>query len=329
MGRLDGKVAVVTGAAAGMGRATAVTLANEGAKVVAWDLGVDVEGRPLADNPVHQTVEMIKSAGGEAIAFHGDVSSMTDSENAIGTAIDTYGQMDILICTAGILRERMVFNMTEDEWDDVVRIHLKGCFAPTKFAAIHWRQRREYGRLLAFSSGAALGSPGQPNYSAAKMGIVGFTRSTSNALVRYNVTSNAIFPGAATRMTDRGLAAQKAIREGTPLPSETAGGTERDPYNNAPALVFLSSPEASHVSGRIFATSGWTYKLYKDEEIIRNLYSDKQWDIDELFETLPKTLFQGLGGLQGQTAADVTAGNRIRIGGDVIGGAPAPSVGGA
>ena len=329
MGRLDGKVAVITGAAVGMGRAAAITFAREGAKVVAWDLGVDVEGKPMANNPVHQTIETIKAEGNEAIAVHGDVSSMADAENAIGTAIDTYGQLDILVCTAGILRERMVFNMTEDEWDDVVRIHLKGTFAPTKFAAIHWRQRREYGRLLAFSSGAALGSPGQPNYAAAKMGIVGFVRSTSNALVRYNVTSNAIFPGAATRMTDRGLASQQAIRDGTPLPSETAGGTERDPFNNAPALVFLSSPEASHVSGRIFATSGWTYKLYSDESIVRNLYSTKQWDVDELFETLPKTLFNGLEPFRGQTADDVRAGNRERIGGDRIGGAPPPPAAGA
>ena len=313
MGHLDGKVAVVTGAAMGMGRAVAVTLAREGAKVVAWDLGVTLDGKPLAENPVHETIETIKSEGGDAVAFQGDVADMKDAENAISTAIDTWGQMDILVCTAGILRERMVFNMTEDEWDDVVRVHLKGTFAPTKFAAVHWRQRREYGRLIAFSSTAAHGSPGQPNYGAAKMGIVSFIRSTSQAMVRYNVTSNGVFPGAATRMTDNTLQAQEAVRQGKPMPSTVAGGTSGDPFNNAPAVTFLASPEASHITGRMFGSSGWSYRLYSDEAIVKNLYSDGPWDMEKLFDAMPRTLAEGMKPPPGFNADDVRSGNRPRL----------------
>ncbi|MQG21312.1 MAG: SDR family NAD(P)-dependent oxidoreductase [SAR202 cluster bacterium] len=310
MGHLDGKVAVVTGAAMGMGRAVAITFAQQGAKVVAWDLGVTLDGRPMEDNPVHKVVEEIKEAGGEAIAFHGDVANMTDAENAIGTAIDTYGKLDILVCPAGFLRERMVFNMTEDEWDDVIRVHLKGHFAPTKFAAVHWRQRREYGRLIGFSSTAAHGSPGQPNYGAAKMGIVSFIRSTADALVRYNVTSNGVFPGAATRMTDNTLTAQQAIRDGKPLPSTVAGGTPGDPFNNAPIVTYLASEAGGNITGRMFGSSGWTYRLYSDESTVRHLYSPGPWDMDKLFEQMPQTLAEGMEAVKGFNAADVTAGNR-------------------
>ena len=144
MGKLDGKVAVITGAASGISKATAIYMARQGAKVVAWDLGLDVEGKPLENNPVDETVEIIKSEGNEAIAFKGDVADMGDAENAIGTAIDTYGKLDILCCIAGFLRERMVFNMSEEEWDSILRVHVKGTFAPSKFAAIHWRQNSEF-----------------------------------------------------------------------------------------------------------------------------------------------------------------------------------------
>jgi len=317
LGKLDGKVAVVTGAAAGMGRASAIYLARQGAKVVAWDLGVDVEGKPLEKNPVDETVATIKEEGNEAIAFNGDVADMGDAENAIGTAIDTYGQLDILCTIAGFLRERMVFNMTEEEWDQVLRVHAKGTFAPTKFAAVHWRQRREYGRLISFTSGAWLGSPGQINYGSAKAAVVGFVRSTSAELVRYGVTTNAIAPSAATRMNDRSLAQQEAIRDGSPPPSTLAGGTHRDPFNLPPLITYLASPEGGNITGKVFMGEGWHYAIYSDPVKETNLWTDKPWDIDQLFERFRDTLGRGLTELEGRTAADVAAAGRDRVAAEV------------
>ena len=308
MGHLDGKVAVVTGAGAGMGRATAITYARQGAKVVAWDLGVALDGQALAKNPIDEVVDEIKAEGNEAIAVHGDVASMDDAEKAIGTAIDTFGKLDILVCTAGILRERMVFNMTEDEWDDVVRVHMKGTFAPTKFAAIHWRQRREFGRLIAFTSQAFLGGAGQPNYSAAKGGIVGLVRSTALAMARYNVTANAIAPAAATRMTDNTLQSQEAVRQGKPLPSTVAGGTDRDPFNVPPLLTWLASEEGAVASGKVWAAEGWHYGLYSEPQEIRWLHSDGPWNMDFVFKNFNDTLTHDIKPPQGRTADDVRQG---------------------
>ena len=309
MGHLDGKVAVVTGAGAGMGRATAITYAREGAKVLAWDLGVALDGKSLDKNPVDEVVEEIQAEGGEAIAFHGDVASMEDAEKAIGTAVDTWGKLDILTCIAGILRERMVFNMTEDEWDDVIRVHLKGTFAPTKFAAIHWRQRREFGRLTAFSSGAFEGGAGQPNYSAAKGGIIGFVRSTALAMARYEVTANAICPSAATRMTDNTLQSQELIRKGSPVPSTVAGGTDRDPFNVPPLLVWLSSDAGRIASGRVWRAEGWHYGLYDEPREVRFLHSDGPWDMDMVFDKFHEALSYDMTTPIGRTADDIRQGN--------------------
>jgi NAD(P)-dependent dehydrogenase (short-subunit alcohol dehydrogenase family) len=300
-----------------MSKATAIYLAREGAKVLAWDLGVDVEGKPLASNPVDETVAQIKEEGNEAIAFHGDVSNMADAEKAIGTAIDTYGKLDILCCIAGILRERMVFNMTEEEWDDVLRVHAKGTFAPTKFAAVHWRQRREYGRLIAFTSGAWLGSAGQINYGSAKAAIVGFIRSTSSELVRYGVTANAIAPSAATRMNDRSLAQQEAVRDGAPTPSSLAIGTNRDPMNLPPLITYLASEAGGNVTGKVFAGDGWHYALYSDPVMEKHLWTDKPWDIDDLFSKFRENLGGGLKEIEGRSAAEVTAAGRERVAAEI------------
>ena len=241
-------------------------------------------------------VDEITAAGGEAIAHYGDVSSWDDAEDMVRTALNTWGKLDILVNVAGILRERMVFNMTEDEWDDVIRVHLKGTFATTKFASIHWRQRREYGRLINFTSTAGInGSAGQPNYAAAKAGIIGFTRSCANALVRYGVTANCIAPSASTRMTDRGLAAAAATREGAAgAASEREAGSERDPENVAPAVVFLASEQAGNISGRIVSAGGYHIGLFSEREEVKHIYSDGPWDMDHLFDTFPKTLSAGL-----------------------------------
>jgi NAD(P)-dependent dehydrogenase (short-subunit alcohol dehydrogenase family) len=199
------------------------------------------------------------------------------------------------VCAAGILRERMIFNMNEDEWDEVVRVHLKGVFVPAHFASIYWRQQRQGGRILNFTSTAAIQGAGQPNYAAAKAGIIGFTYSCARALARYDVTANAIAPGAATRMTDRGLGNAANIREGSRPPSETAAGTPRDPANNAPALVYLASDEGRYISGHVFATGGYHIGRWVKPEEVKVIYSGgKAWDYDYLFGIFKSTLGAGL-----------------------------------
>jgi NAD(P)-dependent dehydrogenase (short-subunit alcohol dehydrogenase family) len=277
-----------------MGSHIARVFGEQGAKVVVADTGADVEGRMGMDpTRVNAVVDDIKKAGGEAVSVIGDVADMDTGEKIIKTAIDTFGGLDILVCAHGILRERMIFNMAEDEWDGTVRAHLKGCFTVTKFASIYWRQERERGgRIIYFTSDAGIsGSAGQPNYSAAHAGKLGLMRSNAAALARYGVTCNAIAPIASTRMTDRGT----AVERDAPAPSLSAAGTERDPKNVVPVIVWLASDEGKVATGRIFGTSGNRIALYSEPIQERVLYSNKPFfDIDKLFEEWPRTL--GVGG---------------------------------
>ena len=294
---LLGKVALVTGGAGGMGSQICRVFAEQGAKVVVADTGFDVEGRAGMDpSKVQAVVDGIVAAGGEAIPIAGDIADMDTAERAVGAAIETYGDLDILVCAHGILRERMIFNMTEDEWDGLVRIHLKGCFAPTKFASIHWRANRDKGnrRIIYFTSGAGIrGEAGQPNYSAAHAGKIGLSLSNADALGRYGVTSNCISPGAATRMTDRGL----SVDQGAEPPSMSATGTRGDPNNVTPAVTFLASDASADVSGRVVGTTGNKITIWREPEWETTLWHvEPYWDIDTLFELMPQTLeLQGVG----------------------------------
>jgi NAD(P)-dependent dehydrogenase (short-subunit alcohol dehydrogenase family) len=291
---LEGKSAIVTGAGRGIGRGVALALAAEGASVVVNDLGGSVDGQGGDAGPADDVVAEIKAAGGVAESNGADISDHRQAEGLVRQAIDSYGKLDILVNVAGILRERMIFNMTEQEWDDVIRVHLKGTYNTTHFASIHWRQTRAGGRLINFSSTAGInGSAGQPNYAAAKAGLIGFTKSCANALARYGVTSNAIAPGASTRMTDRGLTSAEATREGD-APSDSDGGGERDPANVAPVVVYLCSDEAANVSGRVIGASGYQITLYSEITMERQMFNDGPWDIDELFDRAPNTIFAGL-----------------------------------
>jgi len=188
MARLDGRVAIVTGAGRGIGRSVATLLASEGASVVVNDLGAAVDGSGRDSGPAHDVVAEITEAGGKAVANGADISVFAAAENLIQTAIEEFGRLDILVNVAGILRDRMVFNMTEQEWDDVIRVHMKGTFNTTRFASAHWRSLRDssaQNRIVNFTSVSGLhGAPGQPNYAAAKMGIVGLTWSSARALAR-------------------------------------------------------------------------------------------------------------------------------------------------
>src|SRR5439155_456591 len=203
MGLLDGKVAVVTGAGSGIGRGVALGLAAAGASVVINDYGVTVDGRDPSSERALGVVKEIEAGGGRAVANADSVATMAGGQAMVDAALNTFGDLHIVVCCAGILKERMIFNMSEDEWDSVVAVHLKGHFTVMRPATRHMRERR-YGRIVTFTSTAGLeGSPGQPNYSAAKEGIVGLTRSTALAMAKYGVTVNCISPTAETRMTER------------------------------------------------------------------------------------------------------------------------------
>jgi NAD(P)-dependent dehydrogenase (short-subunit alcohol dehydrogenase family) len=289
---LDGKVAIVTGGAGGMGSWVSRIFAAQGARVIVADTGADVEGRMGVDpSRGNAVVDEIRKAGGSAVASVGDVATMDYAESLIRLALDTYGKLDILVCAHGILRERMIFNMTEDEWDEVVRVHLKGCFAMTKFASIYWRQSRTGGRLIYFTSSAGIrGGAGQPNYSAAHAGKIGLMLSCANALGRYNVTANAISPGAATRMTDRG----RNVAAGNTPTSETAGGTAMDPRNVIPVIVYLASDQAANITGRVVGATGHRITMWREPQWEASIYSETPaWDIDELFKVMPGTLGAG------------------------------------
>lgn len=281
-GRLDGKTAIVTGAGRGIGRGVALLLAKEGAKVLVNDLGVSVAGEGEDQTPAQQVVNEIKAAGGEALADYSDVADMDAAENMVRTTLNEWGRMDILVNVAGILRDRMVFNMTEEEWDAVVRVHMKGTFATTRFASLHWRQAREGGRLINFTSGSGLfGAPGQPNYAAAKMGIWGFTLSCARALGRYGVTANSIAPGAATRMTDT-VPSDRRQNPANTVPASVAEGTERDPANIAPTVAYLASEEAGWITGRCFGVSGYRVTLYNNIAPQVVLQGSGPWTVDAL-----------------------------------------------
>ncbi|MFE5817746.1 SDR family oxidoreductase [Streptomyces sp. NPDC056479] len=250
----EGRVVVVTGAGRGLGRAHALAFAAEGARVVVNDLGVGLDGAPGADSPAGQVVDEIRAAGGEAVAHGGDVATGAGAASLVAAAVETYGRLDTLVNNAGFLRDRMLVSLDEDDWDAVVRVHLKGHFLPLKHAAAHWRGEAKAGRtpvarIVNTSSGAGLlGSLGQANYSAAKAGIVGLTLVAAAELARYGVQVNAIAPAARTRMTERTFAATMTAPE--------SGFDAMAPENVSPLVVWLGSEACEGVTGRVFETEG-------------------------------------------------------------------------
>lgn len=285
MSRLDGRAAIVTGAGRGIGASLARTMAAEGCAVVVNDLGVAVDGEGADRSPAQTVVDEIVAAGGTAVANFDDVADHTAAEKLIQCALDEFGKLDVVVNVAGILRDRMLFNMSEEEWDAVVRVHLKGTFNTSKFAAIHWRKAREgQYRLINFTSGSGLfGAPGQPNYAAAKLGIVGLTYSCANALGPYGVTANAIAPGAATRMTatvPEGRRRALRIRDDDP---------ERSPDNIAPPVVYLASTGSDWLNGRVIGASGYRISLYNNPEVIREISTNAPWELGDAFEAIERS----------------------------------------
>jgi NAD(P)-dependent dehydrogenase (short-subunit alcohol dehydrogenase family) len=289
MGMLDGRVAVVTGSGRGIGRGIAMALAAAGAKVVVNDLGATLDGEGTEKAPSDQVVDEILSKGGVAVSNYGSVADWDQAHAMIDQAVDAFGRIDILVNVAGILRDRMLFNMTEAEWDAVIAVHLKGMFNCTQAASVKFREQR-YGRVISMSSVSALGSAGQPNYGAAKAGILGLTWSTANAMARYGVTCNAILPSGATRMIDSTPRAREEFERTGIWPSEAAKGTERDPDNVAPLIVYLASEGAAHVNGQAFHSWGFGYTLLAQPTPMRRIEADRRLTPDEIASHFDATI---------------------------------------
>jgi len=284
-GLCDGRVAIVTGAGRGIGKGHALELARQGARVVVNDLGAAVDGTGSDGGPAQSVVEEIRRGGGEAIANGDDVSSWTGAQALITMAIETFGRLDVVVNNAGILRDRMLVNMTEEEWDAVIRVHLKGTFGPTHFAAAYWRERSKSGepvdgRVINTSSTSGLfANPGQSNYGAAKSGIATFSIIAAKELSRYGVTVNAIAPGARTRMTEN-------LARSRPAP-RVAEWNERAPENIAPLVTWLASPESAGITGQVFLVAGGRIAVAKGWERGPEIDGGARWDPARLGEVVP------------------------------------------
>ncbi|MCX5242320.1 SDR family oxidoreductase [Streptomyces prunicolor] len=287
-GICDGRVVVVTGAGRGLGRAHALAFAAEGARVVVNDLGVGLDGTPAPDSPAAQVVAEIRAAGGEAVAHDGDIATAAGAASLVSTALETYGRLDTLVNNAGYLRDRMLVNLDEDDWDAVMRVHLKGHFLPLKHAAAHWRAETKAGRtpvarIINTSSGAGLlGSVGQGNYSAAKAGIIGLTLVAAAELARYGVQVNAIAPAARTRMTEHTFAETMAAPD--------SGFDVMAPENVSPLVVWLGSGEGAGVTGRVFEAEGGRITVMEGWRAGPSVEKGARWGVGEVGETVVKLL---------------------------------------
>jgi NAD(P)-dependent dehydrogenase (short-subunit alcohol dehydrogenase family) len=269
-GFLDGKSVVVTGAGGGIGRACALACAAEGARVVVADIGVGLAGEDPTSEVADAVVKEIEEAGGEAVSAAEDVSTMAGGERIVGTAVERFGRIDGVVAVAGILRERMLFNMAEDEWDAVVATHLKGHLTVFRHAAALMR-KQESGSFIGFTSGAYAGSVAQANYSAAKGGIVSLVRSAAAGLYRYGVRSNAIAPIARTRMSAN-------------VPMELA--EMGDPEDVAPMVVYLLSDAAKHVTGQVYTVVGSKIAVWNQPTEVRAMWTEGRWTPQQIAERI-------------------------------------------
>lgn len=283
MGMLDGKVVVVTGAGRGIGRGEALLLAAEGARVVVNDVGGDWDGSGRDPRPASEVAEAIAAAGGQAVAHHDDISVPEGARGAIELALATWGRLDGVVNNAGILRDRMIFNMSVEEWDAVVRVHLRGTFLCTQAACAHWRERSKAGedvggRIVNTSSTSGLlGIAGQSNYGTAKAGIAAFTQIVSMEMARYGVTVNAIAPGARTRLTEQTFGDLQVEGAFDPLA----------PENVAPLVVYLCSDAAAGITGQVFGITGGLLELYRGWTPVAEEDRGGRWTPHELAERVP------------------------------------------
>jgi NAD(P)-dependent dehydrogenase (short-subunit alcohol dehydrogenase family) len=282
-GNLDGKVAIVTGGARGIGASISRLFAREGARLVVNDLGGSADGHGHDSGPAKLLAEEITTEGGIALADDGDIADVETGRRLVEKAVQEFGKLDIVVNVAGILRDAMIFNMTEENWDEVIRVHLKGHFSTIKPASAYWREQRnpegQY-RIINFTSASGLeGSPGQPNYASAKMGIVGLTYSLAQGLARYGVTANAIAPGASTRLT------------GGMSPSNST------PDDIAPVALYLASERSHWLTGRVISAVGGEVGLYQNPQLIRQLNSPSAWDYPRLADQMETSFRPAANGL--------------------------------
>jgi NAD(P)-dependent dehydrogenase (short-subunit alcohol dehydrogenase family) len=296
---LEDKVAVVTGAGRGIGRGVALALAEEGAKVVVNDYGVDVHGQAPATGPAFDVVAEIEKGGGQGLANTDSVATWDGAASIINAAVKTFGRIDILVTCAGILRDRMVFNMSEEDFDSVLAVHLKGTFNCLRHASALMRQQRS-GRIVTFTSGSGLfGNPGQSNYGSAKAAISGLTKVAARDLGKYGITVNAVSPVAATRMTltPEFLKAREIRKQQGIVREERALAQLEDlkPEDVAPMVTFLASDHASAVNGQFFLCAGGSISLVSQPRPVKTIFhAEGAWTLDELEDVVPLTLAEGL-----------------------------------
>jgi NAD(P)-dependent dehydrogenase (short-subunit alcohol dehydrogenase family) len=291
---LKDKVAVVTGSGRGLGRAFAHLLAEEGARVVVNDLGGETDGTGASGMVADEVVKEIQSRGGAAAANYDSVASAQGGENIIKTALDNFGRIDILVNNAGIIRDRMFHNVSEEDWDIMLKVHLYGSYYCTKPAVIQMRQQKS-GRIINIVSPAVFGNPGQSHYGAAKAGLLGLTRTLAREFGRNNITCNALIPSAPTRLSwtpDLDEFLQKRIAEGKVDPMQAAllEMKEMAPEDNAPLLVYLASDEAANINGCTFWVLGNRIHLYSDPVPVKTIYKAERFTVDDLRALMPKSL---------------------------------------
>jgi NAD(P)-dependent dehydrogenase (short-subunit alcohol dehydrogenase family) len=283
MGGLDGRVAVITGAGRGIGREHALAFADQGAKVVVNDLGGSVDGSGRDAEAAEEVAGEIRARGGEAVANTDDVTKWEGAKSLVETAVEAFGDLHVLVNNAGILRDRVLVNMTEDEWDSVIAVHLKGHFAPTRHAATYWRQQAKSGAevrasvINTSSTSGLLGNPGQSNYGAAKAGIAAFTVIIAKELDRYGVRVNAIAPAARTRMTEQTPGLSDIVQ----APADASVFDSWDPANVSPLVAYLST-EGCPATGKVYFVQGGQIRLFQPWTMTDTLEKDERWTVAEL-----------------------------------------------
>jgi NAD(P)-dependent dehydrogenase (short-subunit alcohol dehydrogenase family) len=289
MGALDGRVAIITGAGRGIGREHALLFASEGAKVVVNDLGGAIDGSGDDRSPAQQVVDEIKAMGGEAVANADNVADWEGGQRLVNAAVETFGDLHVLVNNAGILRDRVLVNMTEEEWDSVIHVHLKGHFVPTRWAAAYWREQTKAGKTVkasvinTSSTSGLLGNPGQTNYGAAKSGIATFSTIAAQELSRYGVRVNCIAPAARTRLTE----ATPGLGDVIKAPDDPAKFDLWDPANISPLIAYLAREESPE-TGQVFFVQGGQVRRFQGWKMDETIEKQGRWDVAELVDEMQK-----------------------------------------